>query len=346
MKKTFNLGNPELETFQSILENSRSYLPEPGKEILEKAYEFSRKAHQQQLRAGGDPYITHPLAVTRILSELHLDIPTLVAGLLHDVLEDTTVTREILQTEFGEEVTRIVEGVTKIDSLERLAPEHSGEASSHSLAQQAENWRKMLIATAHDVRVILLKLADRRHNMETLEFLGPEKRKRIAEETLTLYVPLAQRLGMYQLKSSLADLSLKFLEPEIYAALLTKINETQTQREEYLKKCVEKIETILSPHNIPHKVSARPKNLHSIYHKMTRQNKPFEEIQDLAAVRLLTDTVEHCYALLGIIQAHFIPVTDTFTDYIAIPKNNFYQSLHTTVSTGKNEMVEIQIKGY
>lgn len=331
-------------TFQLILEKVHSYLPDENTALLDKAYAFSKTAHEKQLRQGGDPYITHPLAVTTTLAELHLDLPTLAAGLLHDVLEDTTVSEETLQTEFGEEVTRIVQGVTKIDSLENLAMEHPKSQSARALTEQAENWRKMLIATAHDIRIILLKLADRKHNIETLEFLNPEKRKRIAEETLTLYAPMAQRLGMYQLKSALEDLCFKYLEPEIYSTLKKKFTEREASREDALKKRVQKVESVLSVSSFPYRVSARPKNLYSIYRKMLRQNKPFEEIQDLSGIRILTDTIEHCYALLGIIHTQFAPLPESFTDYISLPKSNLYQSLHTTVNLSKDEIVEIQIR--
>lgn len=331
-------------TFQTILQKVHSYLPGEDLASLNKAFAFSKSAHEFQSRAGGDPYITHPLEVTKTLAELHLDVPTLCAGLLHDVLEDTTVTREVLQKEFGAEITHMVEGVTKIDSLENLPVEPQESPSGRALIERAENWRKMMIATAHDVRVVLLKLADRKHNMETLEFLSPERQKRIAEETLTLYAPLAQRLGMYQVKSSLEDLSFRYIHSDLYADLKRKISEREASRDEFLKRVVEKIESILSSCDFPHRVSARPKNLYSVYRKMTRQNKPFEEIQDLAGVRIITDTVEHSYALLGIIHSNFTPLPDTFTDYIAMPKANLYQSLHTTIRYSDEEIVEVQIR--
>lgn len=327
--------------FDFILEKVKLYLPGQNLELLKKSYEFSLNAHKKQTRAGGTPYITHPLAVVNTLADLHLDIPTLCAGFLHDVVEDTPVSHENIVSEFGEEISRLVEGVTKIDALQYSIPEH---ASTPELIRQAENWRKMLIATAHDIRIVILKLADRKHNMETLQFLPPEKQKKIAEETLNLYAPLAQRLGMYTLKSTLEDYALKFSEPEKFSELEKKMKENTAQREDFLKNVVEKVESILSQYAIPHKIFSRPKNLNSIYRKMIRQNKPFEEIQDLAGIRLITDTVEHCYALLGIIHSNFVPVPDSFTDYIAIPKNNLYQSLHTTAYIGKNELIEIQIR--
>ncbi len=334
-------------TFESLFKQIQSYLPNQDLSILKKAYQFSEAAHQEQKRAAGDPYITHPLAVVQTLCDLQLDVPTLAAGLLHDVLEDTAVTKETLIKEFGKEITSLVEGVTKISSMEQMSKtgqEAFPTLSSTALAQQAEYWRKMLIATAQDIRVILLKLADRFHNMETLQFLNPEKRKRIAEETLTLYAPLAQRLGMYTLKVQLEDLSFKYLEPEAYETLQNKLNEGSVQSQENLKKYADKIESVLKGVAIPYKMSARPKNIYSIYRKMMKQNKPFEEIQDLIGVRLITNTVENCYALLGTIHTHFFPIPNTFTDYIAYPKTNFYQSLHTTLKLSEQEIVEVQIR--
>lgn len=335
------------EIFFSILAQVKTYLPEPDYAVLKKAYAFSLKSHEAQNRAGGEPYITHPLAVTKTLCDLHMDVPVLAAGLLHDVIEDTGIKPAQLEQEFGKEITHLVEGVTKIDSLDSLSPEMQFKdifKLNPELTRQAENWRKMLIATAQDIRVIILKLADRKHNMETLQFLAEEKRKRIAEETLTLYAPLAQRIGMYELKVALEDLSFKYLEPKIYEDLTRKISSIQVRRDEMLKKALEKIEQSLAPHNIPFRISARPKNIYSIYRKMRTRNKPFEEIQDHAGIRLITDTVEHCYSLLGAVQADFAPVPDSFTDYIAIPKSNLYQSLHTTLRIFDKEIIEIQIR--
>lgn len=335
------------ETFEQLLKEVQAYLPGENPELLHKAFLFSHLSHQEQKRAGGDPFIVHPLAVARTLADMHMDIPTLAAGLLHDVLEDTSCTRENFRKEFGDEILHLVEGVTKIDSMEHLAPNPSLKdlfSSNPEIIRQAENWRKMMIATAQDIRVILLKLADRKHNMETLEFLAPEKRKKIAEETISLYAPLAQRMGMYQLKSQLEDLSFKFLEPEIYAELDAKISAVREHRKEFLDRCVKKIESMLAEHPYSYRISARPKNIYSVYRKMVRQNKTFEEIQDLAGIRIITDSVEHCYALLGVIHTNFVPVAETFTDYISMPKTNLYQSLHTTVNLPGNEIVEVQIR--
>ena len=334
------------ESFAAILKKVREYLPGQDTRLLEKAFIFSQYAHGVQQRAGGDPYITHPLAVADLLADLHLDVPTLAASLLHDVLEDTPTSTETLKAEFGDEITHLVQGVTKIDALQTpdLGRDGASGQLSPELVRQAENWRKMLIATAQDIRVVVLKLADRRHNMETLDCLAPEKQRRIAEETLTLYAPLAQRLGMYKLKSALEDLSVKYLQPEVYAELLRKTADEQHRRDRTIRDCIARLEPILAEHPIPCRVLARPKNIYSIYRKMIRQNKPYEEIQDVVGVRLITDTVEHCYALLGVVHANFEPVEGTFTDYIAMPKTNLYQSLHTTVRLSADEVFEIQIR--
>ncbi len=338
--------NPS-ESFYALLAQVKTYLPEPNYEILKKAYAFSLKSHETQQRAGGEPYIVHPLAVTKILCDLHMDAPTLAAGLLHDVVEDTGVTEEQMEKEFGKEITHLVLGVTKIETLESRTPElHFKDIfkSNPEITKQAENWRKMLIATAQDIRVIILKLADRKHNMETLEFLDESKRKRISEETLTLYAPLAQRIGMYELKVALEDLSFKYLEPKIFADIDKKISVIKVRREEFLQNALQKIEDILKAQEIPFRISARPKNIYSIYRKMRLRDKPFDEIQDHAGIRIITDTVEHCYALLGIIHTHFKPLDESFTDFISIPKSNLYQSLHTTIHIFDNEIIEIQIR--
>ncbi len=330
-------------SFHTLLESARVYLPQENFEPLIQAFEFSKKAHAEQNRAGGDPFVTHPLAVAQILAEFHLDLPTLTAALLHDVLEDTTVPKEELLAKFGPEVTHMVEGVTKIDSLPPPNPQTEG-IPSQEIIKRAENWRKMLIATAQDIRVVILKLADRKHNMETLQFLSPEKQHKIAEETITLYAPLAQRMGIYQIKASLEDLSLKYLEPKAYGEFKKKIHMSETRQAERIKGYAEKIEALLKDQPFFHRISARSKSLYSLYKKIQRQQKPFEEIQDFLALRVLTDTVEHCYAVLGIIQSQYIPVPNSFTDYITMPKSNLYQSLHTTIQITPKEIVEVQIR--
>lgn len=302
--------------------------------MIELAYTFAAQAHGEQKRASGELYFTHVYSVAEMLVDFRMDQATICAGLLHDVLEDTNVTPETLKKEFGEEIFNLVMGVTKIETL---------KFSSRDEAQ-AENWRRMILATAKDIRVIIIKLADRLHNMRTLEYLPKEKQIEISYETLSLYAPLAQRLGMFQIKSELEDLSFKFLHPEEYAQLSAKVQLRYAKREKILEEFKNELDNVLKKSNIPYRILYRAKNLYSIYRKMQKQNKPFEEIQDALGIRIITDTVLNCYALLGIVHEHFKPVAGSFTDYIAVPKANLYQSLHTTVVSQSGELVEIQIR--
>lgn len=303
-------------------------------QVLEKAYHFSKDAHINQRRASGDIYFTHCETVAEILLDFKMDIPTIAAGLLHDILEDTQISLEVLKKEFGEEIANLVLGVTKIDSIKF---QNKDEA-------QAENWRRMILATAKDIRVILIKLADRLHNMRTLNFLTPEKQIENAQETLSLYAPLAQRLGMYQIKSELEDLAFKHLFPQEYDNLQQKLQTYYSAKETLLENFKKDLDKHLASSQIPYRIVSRAKNIYSIYRKMQKQNKSFEEIQDTLGVRIITDTVMNCYALLGMIHAAFKPVVGSFTDYISVPKPNLYQSLHTTVVTSSGEFVEIQIR--
>jgi GTP pyrophosphokinase len=302
--------------------------------IVELAYDFAKKAHGEQKRASGESYFVHVFEVAYILAELKMDLSTISAGLLHDVLEDTETTPEILKNEFGEEILNLVDGVTKIEVLKFSSKDE----------EQAENWRKMIIATARDIRVIIIKLADRLHNMRTLEYLSPQRQKEIAYETLTLYAPISHRLGIFNIKNELEDLSFKYLYPEDYNNLKSKVDSNFSEREKILKNFKEEIDKILSKSGIEYKILYRAKNLYSIYRKMQRQNKPFEEIQDTLGIRIITDTVLNCYAVLGLIHSNFKPVANSFTDYIAMPKQNLYQSLHTTVLSNNGEPIEIQIR--
>ncbi|HOL62709.1 MAG: RelA/SpoT family protein [Elusimicrobiales bacterium] len=302
--------------------------------IVELAYDFAKKAHGEQKRASGESYFVHVFEVAYILAELKMDLSTISAGLLHDVLEDTETTPEILKNEFGEEILNLVDGVTKIEGLKFSSKDE----------EQAENWRKMIIATARDIRVIIIKLADRLHNMRTLEYLSPQRQKEIAYETLTLYAPISHRLGIFNIKNELEDLSFKYLYPEDYNNLKSKVDSNFSEREKILKNFKEEIDKILSKSGIEYKILYRAKNLYSIYRKMQRQNKPFEEIQDTLGIRIITDTVLNCYAVLGLIHSNFKPVANSFTDYIAMPKQNLYQSLHTTVLSNNGEPIEIQIR--
>lgn len=319
---------------EELKELVKEYLPNADLALLEKAYNFALHAHYCQVRASGDPYIVHCFNTAKILTELKLDIPTICAALLHDVLEDTLVVSQELKDEFGEEITNLVEGVTKINSYR----------FNDNVTAQAENWRKMLLAVVRDTRVIIIKLADRLHNMRTIKFLPPDKQKEISIETLTLYTPFAHRLGIYKWKSELEDLIFEVLQPVKYHEIKSK---WQARSESNLKnlEIVEKqIEAKLSPLNIPFRILARPKNLYGIYKKMQRQEKPFSAIQDLFGMRVITDTKEHCYAILSVVQSEFNIIEKSFTDYIAVPKANMYQSLHTTMISDENVIVEIQIR--
>lgn len=317
-----------------LVSKFRSYAPHTDTALLEKAYAYALKAHENQSRASGEHYFIHCAAVADTLVEFKLDLPTICAALLHDVLEDTPITREQMRLEFGEEITRLVEGVTKLDTL---------QFSSHDVAQ-AENWRKMLLATAQDIRVILIKMADRLHNMNTLNYLDRDHQVRIAHETISLYAPLAHRLGMFRLKSQLEDLAFQYLHPEEFQELDSKVKQRNANREAALSSFKQALENHLAKMNIPHRIAIRTKSLTSIYEKMQRQDKPFEEIQDALGVRIITDSVANCYALLGIVHTLFKPVTGSFTDYISVPKMNLYQSLHTTVVSPHGDLIEIQIR--
>jgi GTP pyrophosphokinase len=322
--------NMELD---DLLKKFREYSTEDTTK-LEYAWQFSKEAHTNQKRASGEVYFIHCAAVAEILVYFKMDLETIAAGLLHDVLEDTSVSHDTFKKEFGEEIYNLVMGVTKIETL---------KFSSRDEAQ-AENWRKMILATAKDIRVIVIKLADRLHNMRTLNFLTTEKQMEIGQETLSLYAPLAQRLGIFHLKSELEDLSFKYLHPDEYMSLLAKVQIRFVRREKLLAEFKQGVEKHLGSTQIQHRVLSRAKNLYSIYRKMQKQNLPFEDIQDALGIRIITDTVINCYALLGTVHSIFKPVTGSFTDYIAVPKRNLYQSLHTSVMAPSGEIIEIQIR--
>ena len=317
-----------------LLSLYRSYVPQGDSDLIEKAYDFSIEAHAAQSRASGEHYFTHCSAVAESLLEWKMDLPTVAAGLLHDVLEDTPTPPKALDEAFGPEITRLVLGVTKIASLEFGSRDEA----------QAANWRKMLLATAEDIRVIIIKMADRLHNMRTICYLDRERQRRIALETRSLYAPLAHRLGMFELKSQLEDLAFAVLEPEVYEQISRKIDERQSERERLLAEFEGGLRKVIEPSGIPCRILARTKSISSIALKMRRQDKPFEEIQDSLGVRLITDTVANCYALLGALHAHYKAIEGSFTDYISIPKVNLYQSLHTTVVGPEGVPVEVQIR--
>ena len=305
-------------------------------DLIVKSFEYSFEAHKDELRASGEPYFTHPFHVALIVvREFPLDDISVACALLHDVLEDTDVNIDILSKEFGKEVAEIVDGVTKI----------SGIFKGHEITK-AENYRKLLLSMIKDVRVILVKFADRLHNMRTLEFVNPDKQRRIAQETLEIYAPFANRFGLGKLKWELEDLSFKFLNREAYDELSRKVKGKRKERESYISKFTEPIELKLKEYKIKYEINGRPKHLYSIYRKMLRRNKPFEEIYDLFAIRIILETEDtnECYTTLGIVNQIYLPVPDRFKDYVSIPKTNNYQSIHTTVVGHDGRLVEIQIR--
>jgi len=303
-------------------------------ERVREAYELAGEAHAGQKRASGEDFVSHAVEVATILAQLHLDTDTLVAGLIHDVVEDTVFTVEEVQERFGAGVRLIVDGVTKIGKVRfRSHTEH-----------QVENYRKLLLSMAEDARVILVKLADRLHNMRTLEHLPPEKQKRIALETREIYAPLAHRLGIASIKWELEDLAFKFLEAEAYASLRKQVQQRRTERERQILEMQRPLEEALREADIPHDVTGRPKHLWSIYKKMQQRGKPYDEIYDLMAIRVITDSVQSCYAALGVIHSKWTPITERFHDYVATPKSNMYRSLHTTVFGPGGRRYEIQIR--
>jgi guanosine-3',5'-bis(diphosphate) 3'-pyrophosphohydrolase len=317
-----------------LWESIEPHLSRLDVDLIARAYAFSERAHAGQKRASGEEYIVHCVEVAKILADLHLDTVSIAAGLIHDVVEDTGTTLEEVREEFGDQIATIVDGVTKIGKVQFRS----------STEQQVENYRKLLLSMAQDARVILIKLADRLHNMRTLEHLRPEKRQRIALETREIYAPLAHRLGMAQVKWELEDLAFKHLEPEAYRELARKVAEKRQEREEQIEALRKPLEEELHKAGIPCEVYGRPKHLWSIYRKMITRNKPYEEIYDLMAVRVITDTVANCYHALGVIHNKWTPLQERFHDYIATPKSNMYRSLHTTIFGPGGRLYEIQIR--
>lgn len=305
---------------------------QPG--LIEKAFRFSWEAHQNQMRKSGDPFLAHPVAVALILAEQRLDDITIAAGLLHDVLEDTPITREMIAKNFGEEVALLVDGVTKIKSFQMKSRQE----------RQAETYRKMLLSMAKDLRVIIIKFADRLHNLRTLKYLDPERKIAIATETLDIYAPLAHRLGMARIKWELEDLAFKHLEWDQYRDIVTKVVASRSERETIIDGFVFPLRDRLDSEHIQATIVGRPKHFYSIYRKMQERNKPFEEIYDLLALRVIVPTVRDCYHVLGIIHSLWTPIQDRFKDYISTPKSNGYQSLHTTVFGNQGTIVEMQIR--
>ena len=328
--------SPE-ELYEVLVGLVKKYHPSDDISMIEKAYRTASEAHKDQYRRSGEHYIIHPLCVAIILAEMQLDKESIVAGLLHDVVEDTVMTSEELEKEFGPDVALIVDGVTKLEKL---------QYNEDKLEFQADNLRKMFLAMAKDIRVIMVKLADRLHNMRTLQYMPPHKQVEIARETMDIYAPLAERLGISKVKVELDDLSLKYLEPEVYYDLVDKIAIRKSEREKYVQGIVDEVSEHLRNAGIKFSIDGRVKHFFSIYKKMLNQDKTIEEIYDLFAIRVLVDTVRDCYACLGIIHAMYKPIPGRFKDYIAMPKANMYQSLHTTLFNPNGQPFEIQIRTY
>ena len=321
-------------TIAEVIAAVEQYNPKADVGLIQRAYTFSAEAHKAQKRLSGIPYVSHPVAVAHILTHLKMDSPTIASALLHDTVEDTDTTENRLIELFGREVATLVSGVTKLSKL----------ALGNREERQAESFRKMVVAMAKDIRVILIKLADRLHNLRTLEYLPELKQRAIAQETLDIYAPLAHRLGISWMKAELEDLSFRYLNPKAYHEIAGQIAREQAAQEQYIAHVQEIIARELIHTNIPCRISGRPKHFYSIYQKMQRQQLTFEEIYDILAVRVSTDTIRSCYAILGIVHSLWKPIPGRFKDYIALPKPNMYQSLHTTVVGPDGERVELQIR--
>ena len=336
VKKMEDFTDPE-KLHQELLAGIRKYHPSADLSMIEKAYQVAAEAHKDQKRKSGEPYIIHPLCVGIILADLEMDKETIAAGLLHDVVEDTVMTYDEIKEEFGEEVAQLVDGVTKLGQL---------SYSADKVEVQAENLRKMFLAMAKDIRVIIIKLADRLHNMRTLKYMRPEKQKEKARETMDIYAPIAQRLGISKIKVELDDLSLKYLQPDVYYDLVEKIALRKVEREKFVQGIVDEVKRHIDEAGIKAQVDGRVKHFFSIYKKMVNQDKTLDQIYDLFAVRIIVDTVKDCYAALGVIHEMYTPIPGRFKDYIAMPKPNMYQSLHTTLIGPNGTPFEIQIRTF
>jgi len=321
-------------TIETICSKVAIYYPEASSEEIRRAYKFAAEAHHGQLRSSGEPYMIHPTEVAQTLADLSLDIPSIITGLLHDTVEDTHATLEQIETQFGRPIAELVDGVTKLSKITFKTSEE----------KQAENFRKMILAMAKDIRVILIKLADRLNNMRTLEHLAPHKQKLIAQETLDIYAPIANRLGISWIKLELEDLCLRYLHPDVYYKLAQRVAKTKKEREKYIEEVSDILDERLKEYDIHGQVNGRAKHFYSIYKKMERRKADYEQVFDVIAFRIVVDNITECYKSLGVIHAAYKPVPGRFKDYIAMPKSNAYQSLHTTVIGPNGERVEMQIR--